>query len=99
MGEPIRGSFAEAAARGIYLDLQCRCGRSGPVSARSLCERGWGGYQLVGSQERFRCTSCGRKGLSFSIHGYWVGNGDTPAGWTESVEERMAREAGPIPLR
>lgn len=92
------GSFAEAAERGIYLMCVCsRCRRQSRVAARTICERGFGNVQLVGSQERFRCEGCGRRGVSFTIHGYWVGVAGQPEDWAETVGERMGGSGSESP--
>lgn len=86
-------TFADHAKDGLYYGLVCTaCYCNKPmVSARTMVARGYGDVQVVGSQERFRCSKCGVRGkMVLTIHGLWTGHyGAQPADWAESVEERM----------
>jgi hypothetical protein len=86
-------TFADHAKEGLYYGMVCTAcyRRKLMVSARTMVARGYGDVQVVGCQERFRCSTCGVRGkIVLSIHGLWTGHyGDAPADWAESVEDRM----------
>ena len=86
-------TYADCARAGIWHDVRClSCRRQTHVACKTMVERGFGGLDVIETKHRLRCDACGKRGVSISLHGYWIGPpGLCPPDWADTVEERMPK--------
>ena len=87
-------TYADHAREGIWHDVRClHCRRQTLVACRTMVERGFGGLDVIETKHRLKCDACEKRGVSISLHGYWIGPAELqPPDWADTVEARMPKE-------